>query len=452
MPTDVVAHGGADVLGDDLELTRARPRPGGRPTRCRRAPCWRCRRRPGGACRGGSASSARRSSARAPRSRRARGWKAVRHAASPCRVDSSPEGYAPARPVELEDEMANFDEIKPRELKPALFELDGISRASIEAHYKLYQGYVNKRNEILGKLDDVDLAAANQVYSELRALKVDLSFAIGGIKNHELYFEHLGGTGGDPDEAIGSADPPRLRLGRRVARRPQGDGDRRPRLGLDRLRLGRAASLQLRRRRPEHVPDLERDPARRARRLRARLLPRLPDRPRVLHRRVPREPGLGRRERLGRGLPDPASRHRSSPCSPATWPGRLPFGYWLVRIGKGVDIRTVGSGNIGRVERLARPTGRVRARRDRCSTWRRASCRPFSRRMYVSKLAGVLAGLAAMLGHARPLFLRFSKGGKMVATGGGAFLGVAPVPGADLPRGLDRRVPHHAVRRPSRRS
>jgi superoxide dismutase, Fe-Mn family len=99
--------------------------------------------------------------------------------------------------------MANFDEIRPRELKPALFELDGISRASVEAHYKLYQGYVNKRNEILTKLGDVDLAAANQVYSELRALKVDLSFAIGGIKNHELYFEHLGGSGGDPDGAAG---------------------------------------------------------------------------------------------------------------------------------------------------------------------------------------------------------------------------------------------------------
>ena len=57
---------------------------------------------------------------------------------------------------------------------------------------------MNKRNEILGKLADVDLASANQVYSELRSLKVDLSFAIGGIKNHEIYFEHLGGSGGDP--------------------------------------------------------------------------------------------------------------------------------------------------------------------------------------------------------------------------------------------------------------
>ena len=44
--------------------------------------------------------------------------------------------------------------------------------------------------------------APNQVYSELRALKVDLTFAIGGIKNHELYFAHLGGEGGDPDGAF----------------------------------------------------------------------------------------------------------------------------------------------------------------------------------------------------------------------------------------------------------
>jgi Fe-Mn family superoxide dismutase len=97
----------------------------------------------------------------------------------------------------------NHEEITARELKPALSELDGISRETIEAHYKLYQGYVNKRNEILGKLDGVDLSSANQVYSDLRSLKVDLSFAIGGIKNHEVYFEHLGGRGGDPSGIFG---------------------------------------------------------------------------------------------------------------------------------------------------------------------------------------------------------------------------------------------------------
>jgi len=102
----------------------------------------------------------------------------------------------------LSSAMATFEEIVPRELKPELYALDGISRASVEAHYKLYQGYVSKRNEILKKLESVELGAANQVYSDLRALKVDLTFAVGGIKNHELYFEHLGGAGGEPDGAV----------------------------------------------------------------------------------------------------------------------------------------------------------------------------------------------------------------------------------------------------------
>ena len=93
--------------------------------------------------------------------------------------------------------MSSYEEIRPRELKPALLELDGISRATVEAHYKLYQGYVNKRNEILGKL-----AAAGTGSDRLRALKVELSFAVGGIKNHEVYFEHLGGDGGDPKGAV----------------------------------------------------------------------------------------------------------------------------------------------------------------------------------------------------------------------------------------------------------
>lgn len=96
----------------------------------------------------------------------------------------------------------NHEEIAPRELRPQLLEMDGISRAAVEAHYTLYQGYVNKRNEILAGLKEVDLSAGNQVYSELRSLKVDLSFAIGGVKNHEVYFAHLGGGGGDPGGAV----------------------------------------------------------------------------------------------------------------------------------------------------------------------------------------------------------------------------------------------------------
>ena len=76
--------------------------------------------------------------------------------------------------------------------------LDGISEKTMTEHYKLYQGYVNKYNEIMTKLESVDLKSANQVFSDLRSLKTDLSFAIGGVKNHEIYFEHLGGKGGEP--------------------------------------------------------------------------------------------------------------------------------------------------------------------------------------------------------------------------------------------------------------
>jgi Fe-Mn family superoxide dismutase len=98
--------------------------------------------------------------------------------------------------------MPTFEEISARPLDPRLLQLSGISRASVEAHYRLYQGYVAKRNEILGLLPGADLGKANQVYSAVRALKVDLTFAIGGIKNHELYFAHLGGEGGNPDGAF----------------------------------------------------------------------------------------------------------------------------------------------------------------------------------------------------------------------------------------------------------
>src|SRR6266567_5004061 len=75
-------------------------------------------------------------------------------------------------------------------------ELNGISARTMEEHYELYKGYVAKTNEIQEKLYSVDRSTANQVYSDLRALRIDLSFATGGVKNHETYFGHLGGKGG----------------------------------------------------------------------------------------------------------------------------------------------------------------------------------------------------------------------------------------------------------------
>lgn len=77
-------------------------------------------------------------------------------------------------------------------------QLEGISEQTMREHYKLYEGYVKKYNEIMERIASSDYSAANQVYSDIRSLKTDLSFAIGGVKNHEIYFENLTGEGGEP--------------------------------------------------------------------------------------------------------------------------------------------------------------------------------------------------------------------------------------------------------------
>jgi glycerol-3-phosphate acyltransferase PlsY len=106
----------------------------------------------------------------------------------------------------------------------------------------------------------------------------------------------------------------------------------------------------------------------------------------------------------------------------------MPFGYWLVRVFKGVDIRTVGSGNIG-ASNVWRTYGRRLGFTVMALDVLKGFVPAFLATMYAGDLAGVLAGVAAMLGHWRPLFLGFQKGGKMVATCGGALLGVAPLVG-----------------------
>jgi Fe-Mn family superoxide dismutase len=94
-----------------------------------------------------------------------------------------------------------WDEIQPRQFPAFEKELDGISKQTMEDHYKLYEGYVKKTNECRKHLKEFDYGEieGNQVYSPLRAVSVDYTFALLGYKNHELYFGHLGGSGGDPN-------------------------------------------------------------------------------------------------------------------------------------------------------------------------------------------------------------------------------------------------------------
>jgi acyl phosphate:glycerol-3-phosphate acyltransferase len=108
--------------------------------------------------------------------------------------------------------------------------------------------------------------------------------------------------------------------------------------------------------------------------------------------------------------------------------GSMPWGYWLVRLFKHDDIRRHGSGNIGGTN-----VWRVYGWRLGLPVIALDTAKGFAPALVgtllVSHLAGVLAGGAAMLGHWRPLFLKWQRGGKLVATCGGAFLGVAPVVG-----------------------
>ena len=108
--------------------------------------------------------------------------------------------------------------------------------------------------------------------------------------------------------------------------------------------------------------------------------------------------------------------------------GSMPFGYWVVLLVKGEDIRKVGSGNIG-ASNVWRTYGRWLGIPIVLLDIAKGFVPALVGALLVGELTAVLAGGAAMLGHWRPLFLRFQKGGKTVATGGGVFLGAAPLLG-----------------------
>jgi glycerol-3-phosphate acyltransferase PlsY len=106
--------------------------------------------------------------------------------------------------------------------------------------------------------------------------------------------------------------------------------------------------------------------------------------------------------------------------------GSCPWGYWVVRLVRHQDIRKVGSGNIGATN-VWRTYGRWLGAPVVLLDVLKGFVPALLGMLYVSPhhLSGIIAGAAAMLGHWRPLFLRFARGGKMVATCGGVFFGVA---------------------------
>lgn len=108
--------------------------------------------------------------------------------------------------------------------------------------------------------------------------------------------------------------------------------------------------------------------------------------------------------------------------------GGIPFGYLLVRLKTGQDVRTMGSGNIGATNVL-RTSGRAIAivtllldiGKGLFAVW-------LAGRLTQESMAWMcLAALAVMAGHAYPIFLKF-RGGRAVASFIGAFLYLTPIP------------------------
>ncbi len=109
--------------------------------------------------------------------------------------------------------------------------------------------------------------------------------------------------------------------------------------------------------------------------------------------------------------------------------GSIPFGLVLVWLVRREDIRRQGSGNIG-----ASNVWRVYGRSLGIPVALLDVAKGFVPALVALKVggdwAGVLAGVAAMVGHARPVYLRFRPGGKMVATAGGVSFALVPLAAA----------------------
>jgi glycerol-3-phosphate acyltransferase PlsY len=108
--------------------------------------------------------------------------------------------------------------------------------------------------------------------------------------------------------------------------------------------------------------------------------------------------------------------------------GGIPFGYLLVRLKSGEDIRDLGSGNIGATNVL-RNEGRLLG----VATLLLDIMKGYLAVWIAAWLSGAdpvwmaLAALAVVAGHAFPVYLKF-QGGKAVASFVGAFLYIAPLP------------------------
>ena len=105
--------------------------------------------------------------------------------------------------------------------------------------------------------------------------------------------------------------------------------------------------------------------------------------------------------------------------------GSMPWGYWLPRIFTGVNIRKIGSGNTGAAN-VWRTQGFKLGLSVALLDVAKGLAAALLGVWLGNELIGLLAGIAALIGHWRPLFIGFGRGGKIVATTGGVTLALAP--------------------------
>ncbi len=108
--------------------------------------------------------------------------------------------------------------------------------------------------------------------------------------------------------------------------------------------------------------------------------------------------------------------------------GSIPFGYLLVRIFRGEDVRRSGSGNIGatNVSRKSPMLGAVTLVLDAAKGFLAVEIAAHFAPPVAAPRLMAAAALFAVVGHMFPVWLRF-RGGKGVATALGAFLRLAPL-------------------------
>ena len=85
-------------------------------------------------------------------------------------------------------------------------DLPGMTLKMLNEHFKLYEGYVKKTNEIQKKIEEADKSEANGVFSYIGELKRQETFAVNGMKLHEVYFGHLGGNPSTGSGQVGNPE------------------------------------------------------------------------------------------------------------------------------------------------------------------------------------------------------------------------------------------------------